>query len=341
MMNLTETNFLCGVLDADPEAVLARSYHNTVYSVLYGLFGCLSIAGNFLNIVVILTSRTLRGPTGAMLINMSAADLGIGVMLLSFTVPSSYKNCWPYEENIIQVYGYLNNIFFCESIYMLACIAVDRYISVVHSLHYTQTVTFKRVLVVIAVSWALTMVNFALPFTVQDGFSYKNKRFDAYINFQASLPLAIYLVLSGFGVSLVAIFYCYSRICVVGLKARREILPASQNSNGLHGGHLKFAFALMSVSIVFFINFTPMFFLEFLGGYVVDEKTIPQWIYIVVSLFNYFNCFCDCIVYNVTYRPFREATKNLFSVCCRRSAQNQNVVTVFYMSSQTPTSSTT
>ncbi|XP_007520037.1 C-X-C chemokine receptor type 2 [Erinaceus europaeus] len=135
-----------------PESLNINKY---VVLVIYVLVFVLSLLGNLLVILVILSSRASRSVTDIYLLNLAIADL-----LFAFSLPiwaTSKVKGWVFGTPLCKLVSLLKEVNFYSGILLLACISVDRYLAIVHA---TRTLTQKRhwVKFICLAIWGLSLV---------------------------------------------------------------------------------------------------------------------------------------------------------------------------------------
>merc|ERR1719317_1920455 len=105
-----------------------------------GLFG---LVGNILSIII-LSSKEMRSPFNRLLVALAVFDsVFISFMLLDYTFVRVYK--WPFALDS-ELYAYLfpkllfplNNVSLCCSIYLIVCIAFERFSAVCRPFSYRE-----------------------------------------------------------------------------------------------------------------------------------------------------------------------------------------------------------
>ncbi|MCJ8728883.1 hypothetical protein PDJAM_G00009060 [Pangasius djambal] len=100
-------------------------------SILYSVALVLGLMGNILVLVVLWQKRRSWGVTDAFVLHLSMAD-----MLLLLTMPlwaADAVKGWSFGTGLCKLAGALFKINFCCGIFLLVCISLDLYLSVVHA----------------------------------------------------------------------------------------------------------------------------------------------------------------------------------------------------------------
>ncbi|XP_007520813.1 C-X-C chemokine receptor type 2 [Erinaceus europaeus] len=132
-----------------------ETFNKLAVVITYVLVFVLSLLGNLLVILVILSSRASRSVTDIYLFNLAIADL-LFALSLPIWATSKVKG-WVFGTPLCKLVSLLKEVNFYSGILLLACISVDRYLAIVHA---TRTLTQKRhwVKFICLAIWALSLV---------------------------------------------------------------------------------------------------------------------------------------------------------------------------------------
>ncbi|XP_045691951.1 olfactory receptor 1G1 [Phyllostomus hastatus] len=126
--------------------------------VLFGLFLSMymvTVAGNLLIILAIITDTQLHTPMYFFLANLSLTD----TVLVSSVVPKMLANIW-IQNQVISYAGCLSQLYFfilfglLEAL-LLAVMAYDHYVAICHPLHYTMVMSHGLCVLLVSVSWIM------------------------------------------------------------------------------------------------------------------------------------------------------------------------------------------
>ena len=127
--------------------------------LLFGLFlsmYLITVAGNLLIILAVITDARLHTPMYFFLANLSLNDTG----LVSTTVPNMLANIW-IQNQVISYAGCLSQLYFfilfgTLEILLLAVMAYDRYVAICHPLHYTMVMSPGLYVPLVSASWIMS-----------------------------------------------------------------------------------------------------------------------------------------------------------------------------------------
>ncbi|VDO61410.1 unnamed protein product [Heligmosomoides polygyrus] len=138
---------------------LELNYYNVLLSIVFFFVFTLSLMGNLLVIITILskTHRT-RSITNFYLLNLAVADLLRSVVCMPLTLLSEITRCWLLGPVMCKAIAFLQPVGVCASAYTLAVIAVERYYAICRPLQSRKWRTKKRALFTISLVWVFSFV---------------------------------------------------------------------------------------------------------------------------------------------------------------------------------------
>ncbi|KAM6151947.1 C-X-C chemokine receptor type 1-like [Erethizon dorsatum] len=128
--------------DYSPCETDTETLNSSALIVIYVMVFLLSLLGNFLVMVVILSSQVTRSVTDVYLLNLAIADLLFALTLPVWAV--NKEKGWIFGTPFCKIVSLLKEVNFYSGILLLAGISMDRYLAIVHATH---TLTQKRHLV--------------------------------------------------------------------------------------------------------------------------------------------------------------------------------------------------
>ncbi|KAM4857011.1 olfactory receptor 7C2-like [Urocitellus parryii] len=137
-------------------------------SLLFGLLLAMylvTVTGNLLIILAVLSDSHLHTPMYFLLSNLSLADIGF----TSTTIPKALRNMHTHSK-LITFAGCISQIYFfvlfgCQDNLLLTVMAYDRFVAICHPLHYVVIMKPRLCLLMALGSWFLSVLG-ALPGTL-------------------------------------------------------------------------------------------------------------------------------------------------------------------------------
>nr|XP_057919963.1 alpha-2Db adrenergic receptor [Doryrhamphus excisus] len=137
-----------------PHSVPASALIILVVTVIISV----TIVGNVLVIVAVLTSRALRAPQNLFLVSLASADILVATLVIPFSLVNEVMGYWYFGSTWCAFYLALDVLFCTSSIVHLCAISLDRYWSVTKAVSYNLKRTPKRIKSMIAVVWVISAV---------------------------------------------------------------------------------------------------------------------------------------------------------------------------------------
>lgn len=153
-MNQTDFNLNVTISSASELSI----FENVCLIIFLVLLDLLTVVGNSLTILAILFDYHLRSPTHFLMGSLAMADLLIGTAVLPYSSYQLYFNSWPFGSVLCTIWKTVDVLCCTASIYLLLAISVDRYVGVTRPLSYSSILTKKRVYMMIAGVWMLSLV---------------------------------------------------------------------------------------------------------------------------------------------------------------------------------------
>ncbi|XP_061592995.1 uracil nucleotide/cysteinyl leukotriene receptor [Cololabis saira] len=142
-------------------AAADRTMENQFFGWFYiGVF-VLALSGNSLALWIFSRQRGVSSPANVFLIHLAVADLSYVVILPLRATYHFTGGHWPLGEVPCRVVGFLFYVNMYASLYFLACVAVDRYLAVVHAVRSLKIRQGRYAHMVSFSLWALVTVAMA------------------------------------------------------------------------------------------------------------------------------------------------------------------------------------
>ncbi|EFB24037.1 hypothetical protein PANDA_021349, partial [Ailuropoda melanoleuca] len=143
------TEFLLLGLTSDPKE---QGWLFASFLVMY----LVNVAGNSLIIAAIRGDARLHTPMYSFLSNLSLVDICFTSVIVPRMLATmlSKNNKVPFAECLTQTYFFV--AFGITDSFLLAAMAIDRYMAICNPLHYTTTMSPRRCLLLVMASWVLS-----------------------------------------------------------------------------------------------------------------------------------------------------------------------------------------
>ncbi|XP_040013741.1 alpha-2A adrenergic receptor [Xiphias gladius] len=128
------------------------------FSIAITFMMILTIVGNILVIIAVLTSRSLKGAQNLFLVSLAAADILVATLIIPFSLANELQGYWAFSSIWCEIYLALDVLFCTSSIVHLCAIALDRYLSISKPVSYGAIRTPTRIKAAIIVVWLISAV---------------------------------------------------------------------------------------------------------------------------------------------------------------------------------------
>ena len=283
--------------------------HSPVPSYIYGIQGFFTILGLFGNILIIVLhvkSRSLRKPGNVFIIALATADVGVLCGSSFFLGNLEGVDAMPYVLCMIQ--ACVMTICTLSSLVFMACVAVVRYICIVHPAKKQSLLKWKWCILVSSLVYVLGLL-FAIP--IQAGFV--EIQWIMYFNFcifDWKSVYSIVLVVLGYGLSSTVIGYCYVQIFKIYKASKNKVSNStSAKQDGKFNKDFKLALQLLTVYIIYNVCWGPYIVLTIL---VDPYLRLPEMVHRFFAILTTINSVVNFYVYLLFNSTLRLEFRKLF-----------------------------
>ncbi|XP_017263033.1 alpha-2B adrenergic receptor [Kryptolebias marmoratus] len=189
----------------------------------------LTIVGNILVIIAVLTSRSLKGAQNLFLVSLAAADILVATLIIPFSLANELQGYWAFSSIWCEIYLALDVLFCTSSIVHLCAIALDRYLSISLPVSYGTKRTSIRIKVAIIIVWLISAVISFPPLLTLD----KSKGGEEKCELNSERWYILYSTIGSFFAPCVIMILVYVRIYQIAKQHTRH--PPGQNHKTVPG----------------------------------------------------------------------------------------------------------
>ena len=268
------------------------------------------VFGNCLTIVSVVKFRWLRNNTNILICSLSCADLYVGVS--SFVYQLSLKFKTNSDNKFIITYTLLR-VGYISSVLHLATVAIERFIGVNYPLRYHSLVTSRRIMILIATAWGISLFHGMVSITVL--FIHGTDVF-LYID---PINISFYFI-SGLVIGIV--YLTMLPTIQRQAKAIRQQLP---NEATQARQEMKASVTLGFLLMAYIICWTPYFVITILMHTSESEVTSTEYTLWVFSMFlSTLNSALNFFIYAWTSKEYRRAYVTLLT-CHRKERRIEEI----------------
>ena len=265
--------------------------------------GFITVCGNFLVLMAIVRTPTLRFASNVFIGSLAAADFTIGLTMNPIYTAIVTLNVVHEKHplNVAEQYLWIHTVI--TTTFNLAAMSVERYIAIIHPLYYTQVITTERCVVAVGVIWS-----FSLLCVCARAFLHKPEDIET---------LWIVHSVIGIVIPLCVILFCYFHIFKAIREQRRKIVQRTDvcafKQNTLPQKHAKAARTTAIVILFFILLWAPNIVITFLNFFAKDKcleiRIFQTWVWCASVAFV--SSAVNPFVYSIRMQDFRTAIKRM------------------------------
>ncbi len=250
-----------------------------------------------------------KNELGVYLFNLALSDF-LFIMCLPVWVQYGIYDVWPHGKTMCVVCVFLLFTNFYTSAVLLSCIAVDRYIAIVHPLQFCTFRKRKTAASVSVAAWIFTVVFNAMTMHPDSIYDEKNLIcLDLYPLPQRQKKVNVARFVVGFLIPALVVGFCYWRIY---LDVKRNQMLGSMER--------RHVFRLLGcISLTLYFCFGPVHIMMVLRV-LLESCPYPNWLFIgykVSTFLSMLNCLADPLLYCFTSRTGQASASNVLLILRR------------------------
>ncbi|XP_044018750.1 trace amine-associated receptor 9 isoform X2 [Aphidius gifuensis] len=195
----------------------------------------LSLGILFLNLLVICVinsqrySKYIHAQPKYLLTSLASNDLAIGLLVTPFGFLPAVYGCWPYGEVVCQIQALLRGALTQQSAVILVCMAIDRYVCMLHPHRYYRHSSKKYYMrqgcmAVMSTTWIASMAIFGMLVLPSGGYYFNNSGLLACEPFFSRASFRILACCCFYFPTTMVLMYCYgSAFHVNKLRLKRVV----------------------------------------------------------------------------------------------------------------------
>ncbi|XP_055551312.1 putative tyramine receptor 2 [Wyeomyia smithii] len=196
------------------QQLLITNWQDCAIVVLFCLLIVVTVIGNTLVILSVITTRRLRTVTNCFVMSLAVADWLVGIFVMPPAVAVHLLGSWPLGWILCDIWISLDVLLCTASILSLCAISIDRYLAVTQPLNYSRRRRSKRLaLLMILVVWVLALAITCPPIL---GWYEPGRRELDQCRYNQNEGYVVFSAMGSFFIPMAVMIYVYVRIsCVV------------------------------------------------------------------------------------------------------------------------------
>lgn len=219
----------------DGNQLLRPLWASVLLIIVLGIIILLTVLGNLLVCVTVVTQRRLHTATNLFVFSLAATDLMLGLLVLPFSSLTTIWAKWPLGSIFCNIY-ISNDVWLCTiSILNLFAISLDRHLAVTKPFRYEFLVTKKRVYICIASIWLSSLLLAYVPIHVgwntENGCVQNVKNPENCIFELGNKTYAMFISIGTYFVPLIIMCAVYARVYSIAKSQVKQINSVVKNGN--------------------------------------------------------------------------------------------------------------
>ena len=289
-----------------------------------------TIIGNLLVIAIVLANHRLRRCTNYLIVNLSIADMLFACTSYPFIIGSIINRNTTTDNVLCMFVGFSDSLYATSSSFSVAIISYERYYSIIHCLHYEQSVMNRKTKLVIASVWTASSLVSLPPLLNWGSYSFETEQYRCTLAFNYDKGYFFFRLVAAFLIPLSAMTICYNWIFMVARRhahriTKIEIRVQNDLVHGVQRNHFNTKHHTGSVFItiaVYVICWLPIHTL-YLAKNLKPTISIPTEVLTAGSILSLLSSTINPIVYALVTGKFR---KGFIRLCNKLRSQKNRVV---------------
>ncbi|XP_031773565.1 trace amine-associated receptor 9 isoform X1 [Apis florea] len=188
-------------------------------------------------------SKYIHAQPKYLLTSLASNDLAIGLLVTPFGFLPAVYGCWPYGEIVCQIQALLRGALTQQSAVILVCMAIDRYVCMLHPHHYHKHASKKYYMrqgcvAVMSTTWIASVAIFGALVLPRGGYYFNDSGLLACDPFFARASLRILACCCFYFPTTMVLMYCYGSAFHVN-KLRLKRVVCVNTPEVVSGGHME------------------------------------------------------------------------------------------------------
>nr|XP_004661940.2 melatonin receptor type 1B [Jaculus jaculus] len=273
------------------------------------------VVGNLLVVLSVLRNRKLRNAGNLFLVSLALADLAVALYPYPLILVAIVYDGWALGEVHCKASAFVMGLSVIGSVFNITAIAINRYCYICHSVTYHRICRRWHAPVYISLVWLLTLVALVPNFFL-GSLEYDPRIYSCTFIQTASAQYTVAVVVVHFLLPISVVTFCYLRIWVLVLQARRK--AKSESKLRLRASDIRSFLSMFAVFVIFAVCWAPLNCIGLAVAINPEEMApqVPEGLFVTSYFLAYFNSCLNAIVYGLLNQNFRREYKRILSALC-------------------------
>ena len=287
-------------------------------SLVLVLLNVFTVIANLLVIGIVLANHRLRKCTNYLVVNLSVADLLFACISYPFVIGSVVNNTQSTDLNLCQFVAFSDSFYATSASFSVAIIAYERYYSIIHCLHYEQSMMNRNTKPVIAAVWITSLLISLAPLLNWGAYGYERNQYKCTLGFTYDKGYFFLKIIVTFLIPFTVMLVCYNWIFMVAkrhatsitnieIRVQNDLVHGVQRNNFSKKHHTGSIFITIVVYIVCWLPINTLY----LAKNLKPTITIPHPALTAGSMLSLLSSSINPIVYALVTGKFRKGFTRL------------------------------
>ncbi|KAM5185082.1 melatonin receptor type 1B [Callospermophilus lateralis] len=270
------------------------------------------VVGNLLVILSVLRNRKLRNAGNLFLVSLALADLVVALYPYPLILMAIFYDGWALGEAHCKASAFVMGLSVIGSVFNITAIAINRYCYICHSIVYHRFCGHWHAPIYIVLVWLLTLIALVPNFFV-GSLKYDSRIYSCTFIQTASAQYTAAVVVIHFLLPISVVAFCYLRIWVLVLQARRKV--KSDSKLRLRPSDMRSFLTMFAVFVIFAVCWGPLNCIGLAVAINPEEVApqVPEGLFVTSYFLAYFNSCLNAIIYGLLNQNFRREYKRIIS----------------------------
>ena len=230
-------------------------------SLLLVLFNVFTVLANLLVIGIVLANHRLRKCPNYLVVNLGFADLLFACTSYPFMIGSFVNNKQSTDFMLCQFVGFCDSFSATSASFSVAIIAYERYYSIIHCLHYEQSMMNRNTKPIIVAVWTASLLVSLAPLLKWGAYGFERYQYKCTLGFAYDKGYFFFKMIVTFLIPLTVMLVCYNWIFMVAkrhaasitnieIRVQNDLIHGVQRNNFNKKHHTGSVFITIVVYIV-------------------------------------------------------------------------------------------
>ena len=230
-------------------------------SLLLVSLNVFTVLANLLVIGIVLANHRLRKCPNYLVVNLGFADLLFACTSYPFVIGSFVNNKQSTDFMLCQFVGFCDSFSATSASFSVAIIAYERYYSIIHCLHYEQSMMNRNTKPVIVAVWTASLLVSLAPLLKWGAYGFEHYQYKCTLGFAYDKGYFFFKMIATFLIPLTVMLVCYNWIFMVAkrhaasitnieIRVQNDLIHGVQRNNFNKKHHTGSVFITIVVYIV-------------------------------------------------------------------------------------------